>query len=201
MKAVFSLLPFDSDSRSAKGDFVHVDSASGVFKLTVDEKWVYELNQGDQIKLAQGAQFDSLEVTDLSGQGNNIKLRYGIGSLTPKIDNQKVSIVDLPALALQPNQQVTLADNQKVSVKKAGSYNPIAPASFTGGAVVVPAKATRETLVIITDESNAGKIWVGGDGVGIPLVAGQPFNLSCSAEITLHADINTDTCYLAEISE
>jgi hypothetical protein len=249
MQSVIKLLPNATDDRTVSGDFIYVDSATAVFSVKVDDKWVYLLNQGDQIKMPVGMSFTSIEVSDLSGQQNNIKLRYGFGSLQPRVDHKKVDITALPAMTLANDQsvsvnnfpavqkvsveqgqslsvsnlpvvqkvsieqgqslsvsnlpvvqKVSIEQGQSVSVKSAGNYTPLAPADFSVADVVVAANANRQTLVILADEQNVGKIWVGGVNVGIPLIPGQPFNLSTSAAITLHAETNADKCYLAEIA-
>ena len=51
----------------------------------------------------------------------------------------------------------------------------------------------------MADEENTLKIWVGGVGIGIPLIPGQTFNLGSDAAVTLHAENPADKCYLAEV--
>lgn len=124
--------------------------------------------------------------------------------------NQSLSIDNLPvtqevAFAAGSSVEVTslpamtLAPAQTVSMKTASGYNPLPPADFSAGGVVIAANANRNTLVIMASENNTQRIWVGGVNVGIPLIAGQEFNLGSNAAVTLHAENPADTCYLAEV--
>jgi len=107
---------------------------------------------------------------------------------------QTVSVNNLPV-----TQAVTIETGQSLAIEKPQGYNPLAPANFGAGDVVIAAKSGRDTLVIMAADENTAKIWIGGNGVGIPLIPGQTFNLGSGAAVTLHAENTADTCYLAEV--
>lgn len=105
MKKTFHIGANEQAHIDATGQFVLVDECEGSVRIRINEKHVYHVNQGDQIKYP--SQFESIDIDNLSNAQNKVVIRYGLGEFAPRIDHQKVEITDFPPMEVEKGNQPT----------------------------------------------------------------------------------------------
>lgn len=180
-----TLLATERKTLPLNGEFLYVLEATGAFNVYLNQEYRARLEKGLKYRVPPGEKFTVIDIEDVSGAGNTLRLAYGAGDF----DDNRLTLVAGAALALDAATIASL--KAKATVLGDAADVTLGAAAATA---ILALDATRRRATIVSDPANTVSIRIGsqanvGAARGALIQPGQSIDVIATAAIWGYAAI------------